>query len=156
MFNARIKGGDLKGFKKISKELREKLKGLTLGVGIWPESRTMEGRYVAEYATYNEYGTKTIPARPFLRQAQQKNQDGWAKIIRQQLMVDSTDAEGAFILAGEVASKDVMAEIESGNFTPLSQKTIDAKQRAGKKQPETPLIDTGTMMEAISYKVEKE
>lgn len=128
--------------------------GKRLAVGIFPESTTLDGQYVAEYATYNEYGTATIPARPFLRQTVDAHQKEWAQIVAARASADPDDIEAGYILAGEVASKDVMSMIESGQFVPNAEATVERKRAAGKKQPETPLIDTGTMLEAISYKIE--
>lgn len=156
MFSARIDGAALKGIKEAAKKwLDFGAQKHRLAVGIFPESTTESGRFVAEYATYNEYGTKHIPARPFMRNTIDAHLDEWKSVIKKYSSANPDDLIGAFELAGEVAAKDVMATIEAGEFAPNSPKTIARKAARGKQNPNTPLIDTGVMEEAVKYKIER-
>ena len=154
MFSASVKGG------KKWKEKIVKLKGFkpVLEVGILASdgATTTEGESVATYATYNEYGTPTIPARPFMRQTEAARVGTWKNIVRKRASSDPDDIIGAFELAGEVAAKDIQATIEAGGFVANAESTIEAKKRRNKKYTETPLIDDGTMQEAMNYRVIKQ
>ena len=53
-----------RGWQAIKREV-EKAQGQIVAVGILSGSAN-DGVSIAEYATYNEYGTKHIPSRPFM------------------------------------------------------------------------------------------
>jgi hypothetical protein len=151
MLTAGIKGGD-KWKAHLQKLTQKKLR---MRVGIWDQSTTEEGATITEYATCNEYGTRRMPSRPFMRNTEDAESKKWLRIIRQRAKATPEDLEAAFELAGEVASKDIMATIEAGQFEPLAEATIERKRARGKMHPERPLIDTGAMQEAVSYEVLK-
>lgn len=154
MFSAHIEGKGLDAIKALSRKWidfgKEKPR---LEVGIFPESTTTDGRYVAEYATYNEYGTAHIPARPFARNTIAAKSGEWNRIFAHYAKADPKDIMAAYEIVGEFASKDMMQTINEGNFAPNAPATIARKAARGKQNPNTPLIDTGTMQEAIKYKI---
>ena len=53
-----------RGWQAIKREV-EKAQGQTVAVGIL-SGASNDGVSIAEYATYNEYGTKNTPSRPFM------------------------------------------------------------------------------------------
>jgi hypothetical protein len=162
MLTASVSGGDkwkaaLAKLSNVRPELR---------VGILEPSTNEEGEKIARYAAYNEYGTpRGIPPRPFMRNTLAEKKGEWLRIIRSRASANPDDIRGAFELAGEVASKDVMKTIEDGQFEALADSTVEKKRNRGKthvnkkgakpasNNPEHPLIDTGAMQEAITYEV---
>ena len=109
------------------------------------------GASIAEYAYWNEFGTKNIPPRPFFRNAISDNSDTWAKSISSQLktmgVTDKNVVAKALRRTGKLMRSDIQQSISKGGFKPLKPATIKRKGKA------TPLVDTGDMRNAISYKV---
>ena len=71
------------GWKKIKQEL-EVASRLEVAVGLLQGDKNGDGVQIAEYAAYNEFGTDTIPSRPFMRTAFDENRgDIQADIDRQ-------------------------------------------------------------------------
>jgi len=129
--------------------------GITEDVGQNRQEGNENGPTIAQYAAWNEYGTRDghIPSRPFIR--------GWVdsrreeiKATRKQLFTWVTegkmDAERAIHLLGEFAQDGIKRYIINGNFEPNAEST---KQR--KKGSSQPLIDTGTMRNSVRYQVVK-
>ena len=121
----------------------EELDGVTIKVG-WPS-----GGETAEIAMYNELGTSTIPARPFMKQAFENAQDEVEDFVVTGLKKVATS--GAFQqflnLLGVKLVDIVQSEIEEGSFTPNAPSTIRKKGSAH------PLIDTATMKNSISFEI---
>ena len=109
------------------------------------------GASIAEYAYWNEFGTKNIPARPFFRNAISDNSDTWAGSIKSQLktmgITDKNVVEKALKRTGKLMRSDIQQSISKGGFKPLKPATIKKKGQA------TPLVDTGDMRNAIRYEV---
>ncbi|MDY5050864.1 MAG: hypothetical protein SPF17_05520 [Candidatus Mucispirillum faecigallinarum] len=109
------------------------------------------GASIAEYAYWNEFGTKNIPPRPFFRNAISDNTDKWALSIKNQLksmgITDKNVVEKALKRTGQLMRSDIQQSISEGGFKPLKPATIKRKGKA------TPLVDTGDMRNAISYEV---
>lgn len=126
-----------------------------LKVGILEGATTPDGQSIAQYAFWNEFGTKFAPARPFLRQSVTNNKTKWLGVLKTAL-AGGKSAVDAFTLVGEVARADIIKEIQNGNFVPNAPRTIAKKRAAGKTEPDHPLIDTGLMMKAVEYEVTDE
>lgn len=133
------------------KHLQNANKGLKVGILHGATNADKDGVSVAEYAYFNEFGTKNIPARPFFRNAISDNENLWAEALRRQLTgIAGGSAETvsqALKIAGHLMRSSVQQSISKGGFAPLSPITI---KRKGKT---TPLIDTRDMFNAISYEV---
>lgn len=112
------------------------------------------GTSVAAVAVMHEFGGEGVPARSFMRSTVAKKNTEWVKLAVAYLKANPAKLRQAFMLVGEVASKDMQETIERGITPALSQRTIEYKIKRGKKRPNTPLIDTGTLQESISYEVE--
>jgi hypothetical protein len=105
---------------------------------------------VINKATWNEYGTRNIPERPFMRNAMRINRNKYLRIMRRQ---------GKLILRGEITStevlnklgqlgvSDIVKEINTLMEPPLHPSTIAAKGSS------KPLIDTGEMRAAVTYEI---
>lgn len=100
----------------------------------------------ADAAYRNEYGTQHIPQRPFLRKAFDNHVD---EVIDD--YADATAKSGNCCgnlkyIADNMADK-VKESIKSGNFEPNAPSTV---RRKGKN---TPLIDTGKMLDSVKGEV---
>lgn len=143
-----------------------------LKVGILENATNADtGASIAEYAYWNEFGTKNIPARPFFRNAISDNTDTWAASLKNQLktmgVTDKNVVEKALKKTGQLMRSDIQQSITKGGFEPLAPETIARKEgrlkelkalkKAGqtikKSQYTIPLKDTGDMFNAISYEV---
>lgn len=140
-----------------------KISAQAVGVraGILEGATKPDGTPIPPYAAVNEFGGKsvhngkivTIPARPFMRDTVRLHSAEWGKALAGPLAQHPDGAKAAMYIVGQNMTADIKATIAAGNFTPLSEVTIAKKRTAGKAQPETPLINTGSMLQAVSYEV---
>jgi len=134
------------GWKKIKREIA-KAAQLEVAVGILTGTNA-DGTSIAEYATYNEFGTDRIPSRPFMRTAFDEN---IAKIAA------DMDAQGARVSTGQATMRQALTiigqkqadriknTITGRDFLPkLADATIAAKKGSTKT-----LVDTGAMVNAV-------
>ena len=147
-----IKGGDK--YKKFLAKMAEIAGGVK--AGILGGATSADGKRIAEYAAYNEFGTKNIPARPFMRTVAKERPKVWVGQMVRKIRGNATKPEAwksALVLAGESMKSDIKNSIQAGKWTPNAPATIAAKKRKGKVEPDHPLIDTGQMLAAVSYEV---
>ena len=107
---------------------------------------------VRERAIYNEFGTRTIPERPFMRNALRQNGDKYQALIKRaspKILRGETTPEAELRKIGIVAQGDVQHEIEVLDTPPNAPSTI------ARKGSSNPLIETGVMRQAVTYKVSK-
>ena len=105
---------------------------------------------VAEYAMYNEYGTKRIPKRDFLRFSLDTfAESAWMPELAQ-LIKKGMDLEMAFNRVGLQAQADVRRVIEAWAKPPNAESTKRHKHRGR----DNPLVDTGDLLDAIDYELE--
>ena len=129
-------------------EMRDELITLStreVVVGIPAESDEIrDGINLASIAMVLEYGSpaKNIPSRPFLRQTLIERQDEYVAFYKKQ-MDDGKTAEQAMKLLAKKAQADVQDNIVKGRWAPNSALTV------GLKGSSKPLIDTGSMRQAI-------
>lgn len=71
-----INGANVRGLADRLKSAKEKLQA-----GWMPGENYRDGLPVATVAAWNEFGTKTAPARPFMRPAVADNQSKWSDIF---------------------------------------------------------------------------
>ena len=124
---------------------------------------------MAQIAAYNEYGTPTAPERPAFRASFFKNRKKYiamlVKIARSGMKGDKL-RQSAFDSVGRVAQKDIERSIVSGGWVANAESTQLAKGRrsgsnnefgraSGGQKINDPLIDTGEMLDSVSYKVKK-
>lgn len=142
------------GIDKLKKDLQD-LKEAEITVGyqgvsgakMHPES---EGASVAQVASYMEFGTKTIPARPFLRTALKQNKSEIKQAVRKALsdIIDQrADLDTAVSNIGEAAVEAIRTTIDNASSwaAPLAASTVKAKGSS------SPLIDSGTMKDKASW-----
>lgn len=134
-------------------------------VGWFAGSSYPDGPPVALVAATQEYGTGSIPPRPFMRPTIQQEKTVWAKGF-----ADGTRA----VLKGRFTSEQVMEQVAgraAGDVRkaitevvspPLNEKTVAARMRKRglpvEKATATvakPLVDTGRMLNTLTHQVDK-
>jgi hypothetical protein len=126
-------------------------------VGIVEGSGSQDGVDIAQYAAWNEEGTKNIPARPFIRSWVDNNQEKIDKMMQSvynHVQNGKWTAKEAMQRLGEFGQAGIRANIRNGGFAPNAPATVQKKTK-GKGGVTTPLIDTGTMRNAVRYEVVK-
>lgn len=117
--------------------------GLTVSKAVWNEFGTRGGRSGGGWGG-------PIPERPFMRNAMRSNQGKYRAAMKAEakmILRGSGSLARTMSKLGIVASQDIKANIGStgpGN----SPVTIELKGSS------TPLIDTGAMRQAVTYKVD--
>lgn len=138
------------GWKAIKREL-ERAQGREVAVGILQGSVDSEGASIAEYATYNEFGTDHVPSRPFMAMSFDENKaDIDADFNRQgKAMVEGKrTANEALTIIGQKHAARVQNTITGRDITPkLADSTIKAKGST------KTLVDTGAMTNAVQIEV---
>lgn len=108
----------------------------------------------AELASIHEYGTSTIPARPFIAPPFIENRESYMKLLRdgysKALKGNSPDAFTKALRAiGMKMVADIRNRITSGAGIPppLAPSTI------ARKGSSRPLVDTGQMLRSVDFEV---
>jgi len=138
-----------KGFKSITEEIKA-FNGLTLTVGILSSAgQHPSGANMADIATFNEFGTRNIPARSFLRSTFDENADDYQSFIARLAgtLGKSKSAKQAAELLGLKMVGDVQKKIVDVRTPPNAPATI------AKKGFDNPLIQTGRLRQSIAYEV---
>lgn len=142
------------GYDRIIKELGSLDEPAVL-VGIRQEQgvEVPEGSSInlATIAAINEFGTKDIPSRPFLRSTVDKNRDKYADQLAT-IVRDSVDGkrsiEDGLERLGLTAVADIQRTITTNDFAANAPSTIAAKGSS------KPLIDTGRLRQSIDFEIE--
>ncbi|BET96530.1 hypothetical protein [Xenorhabdus taiwanensis] len=116
------------------------------------------GEPIAPYAAANEFGTKNIPPRPFMRSTISNKSSEWGQLIGAQLrgrLQDTGGVEAAFNTVGMVMAADIRDSIEQSLPPPNAPATIARKAKKGIAAPDKTLVDTGSMQRAIDYEIVK-
>ena len=120
-----------------------------------------DGTPVAYVAAIQEFGYAegNIPSRPFFRNAIEAREGAWIQTMRK-LVLAATEGrltgEQAMNQMGLMQAGDVKDSITDGQYAPLKQSTLDARQRR-KRTPGVgtkPLIDTARMLQSVKHVVE--
>lgn len=136
---------NIQNIKRIERELNE-LEKHKLRIGFPQE--------VAKYATYNEFGTVNIPARPFFREALIFD-EGKEKVLNFATneikeILTGERAENVLNKIGLFCKGRVVLSIRRGNWTPNASRTSILK---GMNKPV--LVDTGKMIDSVMFEVIK-
>lgn len=136
-----------KGFSKIVGTLRRlgRRTGLSIEVGFFDEENSKK-------AFFNEFGTGDIPERAFMRTAFDQHTRKYERIWRQELK-DLTDGRGSPESAGirlaNEARTDLINSIRGWRTPPNTPET------AREKGANNPLVDTGAMQRAITFRISR-
>jgi len=139
------------GWRRIKQEIK-KSKDLEVAVGILEGDENGEGLSIAEYATYNEFGTGNVPSRPFMATAFDENVakiDNDFKREADKMLRGQHTALDALTIIGQKHVSRIQNTITDRDFLPkLSEQTIRAKKGSTKT-----LVDTGAMVNAVQISV---
>lgn len=140
-----------RGYKAIMRELaRAKLQEVV--VGILQGSTDEEGTSIAEYASYNEFGTEDIPARPFMAMSFDENVPEISNDFKnqtQRMVEGKVTAKVALTIIGQKHAQRVQNTIANRNILPaLAPSTVAAKKGSTKT-----LVDDGAMVNAVQISV---
>ena len=125
-----------------------KLVSLEVCVGLQAgDGSYANGADIVEIASYNEFGTSDIPARPFMKQSWENHEAELQAACEEanSVILNGGSAEEACNLIGAVGVGLIQEEIVSGGFAPNAPSTVRKKGSA------QPLIDTGQMRQSIHY-----
>lgn len=104
---------------------------------------------IAQVAAWNEYGTIHIPARPFMRDAIEFNQDKiqnhLSKHVRSIMQTGNGSAQQTLSSIGTFTQRLIQKEIKDGMWIPNAPSTIRMKKS------DRPLIDTGRMRQSVTF-----
>ena len=134
-------------FKAALKQAVDKAASGTVRVGIIESQTYPNGESVAQVAYWNEYGTATIPARPFFRNTIAEKQDEWADKAASILQHTDGDVGRALALIGEGVKGDIVEAIQNFAEPPNADSTVK------RKGFDKPLVDTGDLWRAIQSEV---
>lgn len=150
------------GTEKLRATLKE-VSSKQIRVGFFPEAKYPDGTPVAYVAAIQEFGYPqgNIPARPFLRPTQESKKSDWGRQIAGAVRgaIDGkVEVAAAFDALGSASAGDVSRTISRLMTPALAPATGKARQsRASKKAKVVsikPLVDTGQMIQAVTYIVE--
>ncbi|QCE35644.1 hypothetical protein FAI40_10075 [Acetobacteraceae bacterium] len=108
----KITGGS-KLKKKLEKLAQKAGKDMHVNAGVLEGATYPDGTSVVEVAFWNEYGTKDVPARPFMRPAIAENKRKWSKLLERNLKQNDFNVSQSLGLLGERMANDVREKILS-------------------------------------------
>ena len=142
-----------RGYKAIIRGLKE-LDGKEVSAGILKNAgKSKKGVPVVDYAIYNEFGTRHIPSRPFVRIASDENRKAWG---------DMAVSEAGNIVDGHGSASQVLEKLGKRMQQDIRKVIGDkakllpplAKATVRRKGHDKPLIDTGLMKSKVDYRIE--
>lgn len=112
---------------------------------------------ILEYAVYNEFGTKHIPPRPFMRNAIENNSEAISKYIdmrTNEILEGKITGRKALMEIGEYMRGLIIQSIATATSwaEPLSPKTLKIKQKKGSNNIKT-LIDERFLIKSIRFQI---
>lgn len=144
------------GWKRIKSKMNF-IDGKELKAGVLPDAgNEKNGKPIAQVASWNEYGTPatsrrpwSVPARPFMAISCDEH-NGWQKDCERAVngILGGAEVISKLNGIGEQMKKDIKSVIgDKSKLTPNKPSTI------AKKGHDIPLMDTGSMYDAINYEV---
>lgn len=144
-YTVKITGGDK--LEAALAEIRKKVGHDTVQVGILEGSTYPDGTSVPMVAAAQEFGTDTIPPRPFMRNAVRNNSPRWGELLGAALKMSELDGEKALMVTGLKIASQVQDEIVATNDPPLAPSTVKTKGF------NTALVDIGTLLNSVGSEV---
>ena len=136
---------DRDGLDKVRAAMK-KASGSAVKVGVLGS----EGSDQVMIATWNEFGTETIPERSFMRSTMRAEQDKYTDAMAkgmERVLSGKMSVEQVLGLVGLQVVSDVQKTITDLDDPPNADATIERKGSSN------PLIDTGRMRQSISFDV---
>lgn len=140
---------DRLNFDELTRALKDANREIVAGI---QAGAVKDGLQVAEYATFNEFGTSKIPARPFMRGYIDNNLaqlTGFCRNGVTQITLGNTDFTTFANAVGLEMVNGIKKSITSGDWIPNAPETIKRKKSA------KPLIDTARMLNSVTYAVRR-
>ena len=151
----------------IVKALKE-IKYLTtrqVEIGILAIDKSLTGENkkitILEYAIYNEYGTPSMPARPFMRNALDSNRGIISNLIQaapKKVIKGEKSGKEALMEIGETIRGLIIQSIATAQAwaVPNDPKTLKIKTKNGQANNTKPLIDNRFLIKSIRYQIVNE
>ena len=136
------------GWKRIKRKM-DFLDGKEIRAGVLPSAGNGEkGTPIAEYATYNEYGTEKITSRPFMATSADENK-GWNAPVKRAVgdIIDGAEVISELNTVGKKMKDDIKKNVGTHRFKPLKPATVK------KKGHDIQLIDSWDLYDAIDFEV---
>ena len=145
-----MRGGDK--FRQRLTELAAQAATAKVRVGIIEQANYegSDGESVAQVAFWNEYGTATIPPRPFFRNTIAEHKNEWPKQAAALMKTNGGDVRQTLELMGEGVKGQIKMTIQDFREPPNAAATV--KQKGFDK----PLINKGTLWDRIECEVTDE
>lgn len=135
--------------KRITSRAFKKGESKKLSVGFFDGAAYPDGTPVAYVASIHEFGGRNTPRRAFMRPAIKANIAKWKQLFAQRIAKKGSLAE-ALTVVGESAAGDVAVALKEVTTPALSPATVRRKGFA------KPLVDSGKMLQSITYEVSDE
>ena len=145
---------------KLQEIMKKVEKSTEVKVGFLEGAQYPDGTSVPMVAAIQEYGTSTIPSRPFFRTMVAEKSPGWGDALAAIAKRNNYDMGKSMAEMGELIGGQLGQSIIDTNAPPLAKETILARASGSKrgriKSPTIgkPLIDTGNMLNSIGYQVD--
>lgn len=122
-------------------------------IGWFSDQKYDKNTSIAQVAAWNEFGTKDIPSRPFMRSTAHTKQTEWRELLKK--MAKDAIANGKSIETvmqqfGELVKGDIQAAIINTTTPPNAPATIKIK---GFNKP---LVHSGIMLGSVQSRTDKE
>jgi hypothetical protein len=141
----------MRGGAKLKAHLRRTAENIasanSVNIGFLAGATYPDGTPVASVAYLNEYGHGTTPPRPFFRRMIATKQHGWGAVLARQMELTGNNSELALGRLGELVTGQLAESITTLSDPPNATSTVAAKGF------DKPLIDTGHMLNSISYEL---
>lgn len=153
MIGAKVHGGEkAKALLEAMRNRVSKGSGSSVRIGVPNDATEADGESTMAVAIVHEFGepSQGIPPRPFLAPAIVDAKPDISNLTRNQLKGVATGKATVFVALeriGALAAGKVQQYIRNGNFAALKPETI---KRKGSSKP---LIDTGHMIQSVTYEV---
>ena len=147
-----MRGTKFIGNKKLEKRLKKfakKQKVSGYDVGFFKEAKYRNGTPVAEVAAMQEFGTATIPERPFFRKANVAIKPA----LRKKILSFLKKGDDYILTETDMAKLGMAHEAEIKEIITALRSPPNAASTINKKQSDNPLIDTGLMRNSVTSKV---
>lgn len=107
---------------------------------------------LAQVASWLEYGTDSMPARPFMRQWFDANRDRLQSELKQAVKDEYKGNKDAVAALGAKWVEELREYLltDAGHLEPLATETIARKAAAGLSAPEIPGVATRQLAEALT------
>ncbi len=151
--SARMRGG-AKLAKYLDNLQRNASNAQRVDVGFFRGATYPDGTPVATVAAVQEFGNDRVPARSFMRTTIAEKGRKWPQAAASALKATGCNAHQALEAMGAEAAGDMRSKIAEITEPPLAPSTIKQRIKKKSKNPEKPLIDTGTMAGLLRYQVD--